>query len=166
MFLESLFTINPDAEKLSIITDSYITTPTQYYGEEIIDLRKDYLCNNSLSFNNIESIKDVINDLHYSSDDELSISSNVLAQCYLVLDTLYPTIIDNLKTENVYSTPYGTMIFEWEQDQDNVFSLEISAKGIGYFIEKNGTDIKQLDNLILEDSKIILLNDLSNFLTK
>lgn len=92
------------------------------------------------------------------------ISANVLALAYTFLETLYPSMIEQLDLEDIYTTDYGTIIFDWEKDKDNIFSLEIGATQIGYFIEINGVDKKQVDAIDFMVSKEVILKDLNDFL--
>ena len=97
---------------------------------------------------------------------DLKISSKVLINSHNFLNILSPSLLEELDLNNVYSTPYGTLVLDWEKDSDNVFSLELGADKIGYFMEVDGIDEKKVDNVYLEDNKKELLQDLSLFLLK
>lgn len=100
------------------------------------------------------------------SNHSFRISSEVLSRCFQLIDMLYPSLFEELEIDQVYSTDYGTVVFDWEKDVDNVFSLEVGAQQIGYFIEVDGRDIKQIDQRDLVDSKKELLQDLNEFLAE
>ncbi|WP_415830606.1 hypothetical protein, partial [Gillisia limnaea] len=159
------FTLNPEVEKFSFLNRTNIEMESVYLEEEVIDLKYTYHFTGLLSNEKSDFLKRQILDFFNSPDENIKISADVLAQCYSFIDNLYPTVLEHLEIDDVYSTSYGTVVFDWEKDVDNAFSLEIGAKELGYFIEVNGTDDKQVDSLILDESKNELLQDLSSFLS-
>lgn len=163
--LTSLFTLNPEVEKFNFLNRSNIEMESIYLEEEVIDLKETYHFSGLINNEKSDFLKKQILDFFHSADENIKISADVLTQCYSFIDNLYPSVLEQLEIDDVYSTPYGTVVFDWEKDVDNVFSLEIGAKELGYFIEVNGTDQKQIDSLILDDSKYGLLQDLSSFLS-
>lgn len=163
--LTSLFTLNPEVEKFSFLNRSNIEMESCYLEEEIVDLKHTYHFTGITSNEKSDFLKSHILDFFNSADANVKISADVLAQCYSFIDNLYPSVLEQLEIDDVYSTPYGTVVFDWEKDVDNAFSLEIGAKELGYFIEVNGTDDKQVDSLVLDESKNELLQDLSSFLS-
>lgn len=96
--------------------------------------------------------------------DEDRISSAVLTNTWSVLDRLSLKSLDRLNIDDIMVSSYGTIIIDWEKDRENVFSLEIGKDSLGYFIEENGRDTKQVD----QDStdSVQLLSDLKNFLER
>lgn len=163
--LTSLLALNPEIEKYSFLNKNSIKVETLLYEEELIDLKSTYHFTGIEKNDKSDLLKIQIFHLFNSPDKTTRISSDVLSQCYLFIDNLYPSVIEQLDFDNVYSTPYGTVVFDWEKDVDNAFSLEIGAKELGYFIEINGTDNKQVDSLNFQESKNELLKDLSSFLS-
>ncbi|MDC8002142.1 hypothetical protein POV26_13935 [Aequorivita todarodis] len=163
--LTSLFTLNPEVEKFSFLNRSNIEMENIYLEEEVVDLKNTYHFTGIISNEKADFLKSQILDFFKSADADVKISADVLSQCYSFIDNLYPSVLEQLEIDDVYSTSYGTVVFDWEKDVDNVFSLEIGAKEIGYFIEVNGTDDKQVDSLILDESENELLQDLSSFLS-
>lgn len=159
----SMLMPNPEIQKLSIFIDSAYREREQYYGEELIDLKDAFYFNKTSD--RTDFIKEHIVSLNNSINIDSKISENVINNTNSILDELYPSIVEELDINNITTTTYGTIVMDWEKDIDNVFSLEIGLDEIGYFIEKNGIDLKQVDSIILEDSvKRILLQDLSSFL--
>jgi len=163
--LTSLFTLNPEIEKFSFLNLSNIEMESVYLEEEVVDLKHTYRFTGITSNKKLDFLKDHVLDFFNSADANVKISADVLSQCYSFIDNLYPSVLEQLEMDDVYSTSYGTVVFDWEKDVDNAFSLEIGAKEIGYFIEVNGTDDKQVDSLLLDESKNELLQDLSSFLS-
>jgi len=163
--LNSLFALNPEVEKLSFLNRSNIEMENMFFDEEIIDLKHTYHFTGVLNNGKSDLLKNHISDFFNTSDNNIKISAEVLSQCYSFIENLYPSVLEQLEIDNVYSTPYGTVVFDWEKDVDNAFSLEIGAKELGYFIEVNGSDDKQVDSLLLDESKNELLQDLSSFLS-
>lgn len=163
--LTSLFTLNPEVEKFSFLNRSNIEMENVYLEEEVVDLKHTYHFTGIISNEKSDFLKRQVLDFFNSADSNVKISADVLSQCYSFIDNLYPSVLEQLDIDDVYSTSYGTVVFDWEKDVDNAFSLEIGAKELGYFIEVNGTDDKQVDSLILDESKNELLQDLSSFLS-
>ena len=163
--LTSLFTLNPEVERLSFLHRNNIEMENVYLEEEVIDLKHTYHFTKITNNDKSDFLKSHILDFFNSTDANVKISSDVLSQCYSFIDNLYPSVLEQLEMDDVYSTSYGTVVFDWEKDVDNAFSLEIGAKELGYFIEVDGTDDKQVDSLILDESKNELLQDLSSFLS-
>lgn len=165
VLLTSLFTLNPEVEKFSFLNRSNIEMENVCLEEEVVDLKNTYHFTGIISNDKSDFLKSQILDFFNSADANVKISADVLSQCYSFIDNLYPSVLEQLDIDDVYSTSYGTVVFDWEKDVDNVFSLEIGAKELGYFIEVNGTDDKQVDSLILDESENELLQDLSSFLS-
>jgi hypothetical protein len=163
--LISLLALNPHVEKPSFLNRSNIEMEGIFLEDEVIDLKGTFHFTGMISTEKSYFLKNRILDFFNSPDDSIKISADVLSQCYTFIDSLYPSVLEQLEMDDVYSTTYGTVVFDWEKDVDNAFSLEIGAKEIGYFIEVNGTDDKQIDSLVLDESKNELLQDLSSFLS-
>lgn len=160
MILESILGLNPDIGKPKFLT--------HIYTEKIIlcEDRPLSSVNSKYSVYSV-SISDVIKQkiLGYFQRKVFStnISNEVLLNGNKFIDLLYPSMIEKLG-DSVYSTNYGTLVFDWEIDGDNIFSVEVGAKRFGYFIEMDGTDVKQIDSETLTDYSSTFLEDLSQFL--
>jgi arginyl-tRNA synthetase len=168
---ETIFLPNPDIDRRNLLR-AWLKEQQQevFYKEELddLDLTGCYeFVGNDNGYKRSEVIKNFIFDNIYKSlDEDIKISLDVLNYTHKFLDKLYPSLIEELEEENIYSTPYGTVIFDWEKDDDNVVSVEIGANKLGYFIEKAGVDVKQIDSVSLEDEENFeLLQDLSLFMS-
>lgn len=161
--LTSLLGLNPEVEKFPFVEERNVdketlTTEVQYPINVFHFTGLDFKDKSQVI------IKQLMDWFVYATDEN-RFSANVLALTYAFVESLYPSMIEQLDLEDIYTTDYGTVIFDWEKDKDNIFSLEIGASQIGYFIEVNGIDIKQVDAANLTDTKEALLKDLNDFLT-
>lgn len=98
-----------------------------------------------------------------------TISSEIIDNTLKLIELLPPSILYYLKAENIYPSDFGTIIMDWEFDKENLFSLEIAKKSIGYFVELNGKNHKQVDRISFTDENINTIvssinNDISLFL--
>ncbi|WP_431107745.1 hypothetical protein [Winogradskyella poriferorum] len=164
--LTSLFCINPDIDKINDVISKNYTNEDIPDSNKFIDLKDTF---SYATFSNQQKvlafIKDFLTDLYFSPISDEHISQGVLLNSLNVFNSLYPSIVNKIDIENVYRTNYGNMVVDFEKNNGDVFSLEISANSIGYFIEVNGKDIKQIDNLILNDkAKAQLNSDITCFL--
>lgn len=162
--LESILLADPFADKLSAIQQDSMVIETNA-EEAIFDINKIYQYSRSTDFIKSDLLKEKILQYHYTLEDNAKISLNVINNAFALVDNLYPSILNELDIHNVTSTPYGTIVIDWEKDIDNVFSLEIGDREIGYFIEVNGKDSKQLGGTPLNSCAEELLSDISNFLS-
>jgi hypothetical protein len=60
---------------------------------------------------------------------------------------------DLLNVTDPSTTPYGTIVLDFETEKSELLSLEIGVKTMGYFIEVNGQDVVFRDNLHLISEK-------------
>lgn len=150
---------DPEIEKRKYIWE--LDPPHEIHCEQTTDLKSSYLLYNA-------DIHDFQNELEAYVTSFFSIkktiSKMVLDNSINFIKELYPSILNGINLEDVYTTGYGTVIFDWEIDSDNIFSLEIGASTLGYFIEKNGVSFKQVDERPFKDIQIELLEDLTSFL--
>ena len=68
-----------------------------------------------------------------------SLSTQILPLCLStnslqIINFLSPSILYYLDSENIYPTKFGTIIMDWEFSNNNLLSLEIAKKSIGYFM--------------------------------
>jgi hypothetical protein len=80
------------------------------------------------------------------------------------VDQLYPSLFDKLIVDNVYSSSYGTLIIDWDKNDNDVFFLEIGSETLGYFIEIDGVDQKQIEEKEIKESFSSIIMDLESFL--
>lgn len=163
-FASSFIALNPEVDKFNYVHTINNEKDNTTKQDEAIDLKKAFLLYNTKQKEKTDIFEEKILSFFKSKDKDMSISLEVYNNGYMVLDKIYPHILEKLDAEDIYTTPYGTLIFDWEKDADNVFSLEIGAKKLGYFVEVNGEDIRQKDSFSWEEGQKILLNDLNNFL--
>jgi hypothetical protein len=168
----TLFSLDPDFRRYEYINQhiGYDTEIESIIVDETdIDLKTCYYLNN-ISGNYCEIIKNqLINFANKLDKSNSEISYDVLNQSLNLIDNIYPSLVEKLNIENVYTSSYGTVILDWEFSGDNLFSLEVGKDSIGYFIEKKGEDFKEVDSLGLKDNDIkntfsSLINDLSDFI--
>lgn len=157
--------LNPDVDKFKFVNKN----PDIEYNIPMLENKDNqedaYFIVNVNNYTMTDIIRNQIKSLFDSRDHETKISSAVLNNGYELLEVLSPSSLEELSIDNIYSTPYGTLIIDWEKDDDNVFSLELGAQKIGYFIEINGRDQKQIDGLDFRNSAYTeILTDLSTFL--
>lgn len=169
----TLLSLNPEIRRYEylnkhIAIEDGIEAETIIEDENIIDLKSCYYLNN-IPGNYSEIIKtELIKFSNQIDSSDSKISPDVLNQSLKIVDFIYPSLVEKLNIENVYSTSYGTVIFDWEYSNDNLFSLEVGKDSLGYFIEKNGSDVKEIDSLSLEEKEMhntfsSLIKDLSDF---
>ncbi len=138
-----------------------------YTNEEpMIDIKNNYYLT-SISYNDtLTRLKSRLSD--FVGSEEGDISANVYHNSIKLLSKISPTVFNEFYEDGLYTTDNGTVIFDWEQSED-VFSLEIGKDALGYFVEKDGVDILQVDKLSLnevefEETSKKVLSDLSDFL--
>jgi hypothetical protein len=156
--------INPEVEKLKYVIEYNHSDFENDF--DFFDIKSSYfICRNDVKSKH-DILKEYVKSFYNNKTLENTISSGVLENSLNLIDLLSPLQIEELEFNNFSITPYGTVVFDWEKDRDNVFSLELGSKSIGYFIEVNGRDEKQIDSISLNDSKSELFKDLSSFLKK
>ncbi len=162
-----LLGLNPEIEKYQFLQDNKMDSNYEYIAESN-DIHNNELESFTFCYHNNDNI-------HLFKDELLSflksknINSSVYSNTLDIFDKIPFSSFQETLLDNLYFTDYGTVIFDWEKSENNIFSLEIGNKSIGYFIEVDGIDIKQVDGSELsEDEKIntikSFLQDLSNFL--
>jgi len=82
------------------------------------------------------------------------ISSEIIDNTLTVVEKIWPSLLYYLKPENIYPSQYGTIILDWEFDNENLLSLEIGKKSLGYFVEVGGKNHKQVDRLEISDENM------------
>lgn len=162
--ISSLTSLNPDTEKVELMHRPFIRSAYDIARYE--DYRRGFVQFDINVSNKTSVIAENIRRNIYSNNNGEKLSDEVRIQALNVLDMLFPNMLVELDEDDIYITDYGTLIFDWEKDIDNVFSLELGAEHIGYFIEVDGIDEKQVDVINLEDAKESLLKDLNRFLER
>jgi len=163
LFTATLLGLNPDVEKHNYLTINTNANNISYLDKNI-DLKDAFFLFNSNFKSNIDYLKDKLDFFLSCSEVDLKISPQVYNNAILVLDNLYPSIYNSINVDDIYTSNYGTVILDWEKDNNDIFSLEIGSEKLGYFIEINNVDVKQVEEIEVRNSLKDLLLDLSNFL--
>jgi len=160
--IESLVGLNPDVEKKIFLIEQ---------DQEVVfndhNIRQSFRSNFSYAefdYDKTESIKACVLEFLQRRIYDIRISSKVLRNSFKLIDSLHPSMLEFLNQNSIYFSENGTVIIDWEKDINNVLSLEIGADYLGYFIEKDGVDIKQVDNAEIDTWNRGLIDDISKFL--
>lgn len=165
-----IFGLNPDFDKRRMMLENTFLDKEDYYTNAVssLSLKNAFFLNKEIEENE-HCIIDSIKNISYLGNDwnnlgTSKISSEIIINSLKIIKSLPPSILNYLKPENIYPTKLGTIMMDWEIDNDNILSLEVARKSIGYFVEMNGEDYKEVSNIgIVEMSKITssINNDLS-----
>lgn len=80
-----------------------------------------------------------------------------------VVNKIPDNLLSYLNFEDICSTDYGTIIIDWESEDDSTFlSLEIGENEIGYFSEINGTHFEQENSIKMTVTAIMASKLLSS----
>lgn len=162
--------LNPDFDKRRTLFENSILDRDDYFTSSNVSLslKNKFFLNKEVKENEnclIESIKSIssLSD-NWNNFGTSKISSEIIVNSLKIIQSLPPSILNYLKPENVYPTKMGTIIMDWEIDENNILSLEIAKKSVGYFVEMNGDDYKEVEKIDAEDIALItssINNDLS-----
>jgi hypothetical protein len=64
------------------------------------------------------------------------VKDNVKINTYHLIENLFHLYMDKIDLESIYLSNWGTVLIDFEKD-NNIFSIEIGSKSIGYFSEIN-----------------------------
>lgn len=170
LLTNTIFSLNPDFDKRRVSFENSIMVRDDYFTSSNVSLslknkfflNKEVIENESClieSIKSISSLGDNWNDFGTSK-----ISSEIIINSLKIIQSLPPSILNYLKPENIYPTKMGTIIMDWEIDENNILSLEIAKKSVGYFVEMNGDDYKEVEKMDAENILLIassINNDLS-----
>jgi|LakWasMe91_HOW11_FD_contig_61_751339_length_1875_multi_6_in_0_out_0_2 hypothetical protein len=172
--IESLIaSLNPDAGKshykyLSIYRENYYIENLEESVVPRLIENSEVNCVEDLIMNEINSISLLKDD--WNGMGSKKISSEVLNNSINVIGAIPPSVLYYLKPDNIYPSKYGTIILDWEfGNKDNCLSLEIAKNSIGYFVEVDGNDSKQVEELStapenFDTAVASVVNDLAGFL--
>lgn len=169
-FTTMLLGLNPDFDKRRNLFENSFLDRDDYFANTNVSLslknkfflNKDVKENENCIIESIESIS-LLND-NWNNFGTQKISSEIIVNSLKIIQSLPPSVLNYLKPENVYPTKMGTIIMDWEIDENNILSLEIAKKSVGYFVEINGDDYKEIEKISIEDISLItssISNDLS-----
>lgn len=157
----TILSLNPSAEKSMFFNQ--VVTENVAENEEFFDLKRTFFFVNNYN-SKIDYIKKHLESFTINSYYSDEIKPSIISNAFSFLDNLSPSIIEQINTQGIYSTSYGTIVFDIEKPNNEIFSLEIGKNEFGYFIEKEGVDVIQVDALKIDEMKKNLLTDLNTFL--
>ena len=173
IFTNVVLGLNPDFDKRRLFFQKSILDREDYYenAKSNISLKNKFLLHNVV-LENEEYIIKAIKDISFLQNDwngynSFPINPKTINNSIKIIKSLSPSVLYYLKPENIYPSKTGTIIMDWEFDKENILSLEIAKKAVGYFVELNGKDYKQIDRIEIEKIKEItynINNDLSIFI--
>lgn len=150
--------LNPDFDKKRRLEDNeYIDNDVtiENYNGSILNTK---LQENTTIKTIEESIIEEINNISgYNCKDQLAenLEPTIINNALNIINQIPPSILYHLRPENIYPSKYGTLILDWEfYDENNIVSFEVAKNSIGYFVEKDGKNIKQVDEITLNDDNI------------
>lgn len=146
---------NENSEELNYTTE-----------EPMIDIKDTYYITTIPYYDRLSSIKQQLLSYVGTGDDE--ISPRVYNNSLRILERISPLVYEKLQNDGLYTTNNRTVVFDMEKS-DDIFSLEIGKDVLGYFIEKDGIDVLQIDKLSLnemefEQTSSKVLSDLQKFI--
>lgn len=162
--------LNPNFDKRRVLHENSVLDRDDYFISSNISLslKNKFFLNKEVKENEnciIESIKHISSlNNNWNNFGTSKINSEIIVNSLKIIQSLPPSILNYLKPENVYPTKNGTIIMDWEIDENNILSLEIAKKSVGYFVEVNGEDFKEVEKIDAGDISLItssINNDLS-----
>jgi hypothetical protein len=77
------------------------------------------------------------------------------------IENLSEFLISELNPENIICTPYGTIVLDWYNNED-LLSVEIGEKEMGFFSEINGESITPAsDKFIINENNLLFELDIA-----
>lgn len=166
----TLLGLNPDFERRRILSENSFLRKDDYFTSSNVSLslKNKFFLDKEMKENEtciIESIKGIsLLKANWNNFGTDRINSEIIVNSLRIIQSLPPSVLNYLKPENVYPTKSGTIMMDWEIDADNILSLEIAKKSVGYFVEMNGEDYKEVENIDVNNILLItssINNDLS-----
>ena len=77
----------------------------------------------------------------------------VINNSILFVNNLPESIQSEIQPEKVVPTPYGTLVFDFEQNQ-NLISIEVGEKNIGFFSEFSDNKNISLDKVTFNSNNL------------
>ena len=136
--------LSPDVRKnsyLATFEDSDIVVSERPF----IFANKEYDIMTNFCFVNSNDV--LVKDISKYLEGE-NIKKEVQINTIKVIEKLSEFFIDNIDLDSVYISSYGTVLIDFEKEQ-NIFSIEVGTKSIGYFSE-----VKSITNDFCEESYI------------
>jgi hypothetical protein len=126
--------------------NSYLANVIPFEGndiEQIVDVDEQNYFEGFIRIDNVNKIKNHLFNLLNQS----SISYPVYNNASNLLVNLPEIVLDKIDIDNIYQSNYGTVMVDFEPKDNDIFSLEIGRKSIGYFSEVNDLTYSYCDEL-------------------
>lgn len=142
--------------------NSYLANVIPFEGNEIGQLVDINEQNYFDGFSRIDNVNKVKNQL-FNLLNQSRISYSVYNNASNLLVNLPELVMEKIDIDNVFESNYGTLMVDFELKNNDLFSLEIGKKSIGYFSEVNDVTYSYCDELetVSEDGRVVSPNKLS-----
>lgn len=170
IFSTALLGLNPDFDRRRVLSENSFLYKDYYFSSSNVSLslKNKFFLDKEVKENEtclIESIKEIsLLKNNWNNFGTPKINSQIIINSLRIIQSLPPSVLNYLKPENIYPTKNGTIMMDWEIDVNNILSLEIAKKSVGYFVEMNGEDYKEVENIDVSNISFItssINNDLS-----
>lgn len=118
-----------------------------FYLENLSDSKEDILKNKIFSFLELKE--------NWDGLQAKPIKTETISNAISIFESLSLNLIYHLDVDDIYCSSYGTIIFDWEFENENIFSVEIGKESLGYFYEKD-SNIVQREDLKIDNSESLL----------
>lgn len=161
-----LLSVDYNVDRRKVAFESKFSDRKQYHvGTYLASSLKNKFFLNSNIAENTNLLKNKIKLLsHFNDYNNAKVSPEIIHNSLRIINSLPASVTTYLQSDSIYATKLGTIIIDWEIDTENILSLEIAKKSIGYFVEVNGTDYKEVSCISTKNISLIvssLTNDLS-----
>lgn len=149
--------------------NSYLANVIPFQGNDIEQLVDINGQNYFDGFSRIDNVNKIKNQL-FNLLNQSRISYPVYNNASNLLVNLPELVLDKVDIDNVFESNYGTLMVDFELRNNDLFSLEIGKKSVGYFSEVNDLTYSYCDELdtISEEGNVknvnILSEDILDFL--
>jgi hypothetical protein len=76
-----------------------------------------------------------------------SVDAQAITNSVKFIEILPEHLIDNVKTDDIRLTPYGTIVIDWKNSKGELISTEIGNKTFGFFSVFNDKIAPQIDRV-------------------
>ncbi|MCE7042011.1 hypothetical protein [Dyadobacter sp. CY312] len=109
------------------------------------------------NFKRDDVIKEIISfvSLNHSWDGYEAVPLEVESAANAIM--LTNQLSDNVlldKLTNLYPNPHGTISFEWENESNEILSLEVGNTSFSYYVQFNSAETQQFDNISIMPTEI------------
>jgi predicted enzyme involved in methoxymalonyl-ACP biosynthesis len=135
---------------------SFIVKDRNSFIEPVIE--SSFIDNMLLKVSEFESLQE-----NWDGHNAKPISKKVIFNANMFLKRLPGYYSDKLNIEDIVPTPYGTIVIDWYNEDEELLSMEIGKTKIGYFTEFHHNDNALSKGIDFEDNYSIP-NELINVL--